>query len=86
VCKITAGLKQQRLTGAAYDAVVDEFMSAVQAWRPHAMVQIEDFGNTNAFRCVAENAIVLDVHVLCTNKSRCVLVKIRQHQCVQVGA
>jgi hypothetical protein len=48
---IIAGLKQPRLTGAAYDAVVDDFMSAVQAWRPHVMVQFEDFGNTNAFRC-----------------------------------
>lgn len=44
------GLKQRRLTGAAFDAVMDEFVSAVQAWRPHVLVQFEDFGNVNAFR------------------------------------
>jgi malate dehydrogenase (oxaloacetate-decarboxylating)(NADP+) len=51
------GLKQRRLTGAAYDAVVGEFMSAVQAWRPHLMVQFEDFGNTNAFRCATTGSV-----------------------------
>jgi malate dehydrogenase (oxaloacetate-decarboxylating)(NADP+) len=44
------GFKQQRLTGRQYDAVVDEFMAAVRQWRPHCLVQFEDFGNTNAFR------------------------------------
>jgi hypothetical protein len=32
-------------------AVVDEFMTAVQAWRPHVMVLFEYFGNTNAVWC-----------------------------------
>jgi malate dehydrogenase (oxaloacetate-decarboxylating)(NADP+) len=38
------GLKQRRLTGPSYDAVIDEFMTSVAAWRPHALVQFEDFG------------------------------------------
>ena len=44
------GLKQPRLRGAAYDELVEEFMSAVQDMYPHALVQLEDFGNENAFR------------------------------------
>ncbi len=44
------GLQQRRLRGAAYDALVDEFMNAAQAVFPKALVQFEDFGNTNAFR------------------------------------
>ena len=44
------GLKQPRLRGEAYDALVDEFMSAVHDMYPHALVQLEDFGNQNAFR------------------------------------
>src|SRR5689334_17473657 len=44
------GLQQRRLRGAAYDELIDEFMAAVQAVFPKAIVQFEDFGNTNAFR------------------------------------
>lgn len=44
------GLRQKRLSGAAFDAAVQEFMSALQQWQPHVMVQFEDFGNHNAFR------------------------------------
>ena len=44
------GLPEPRLRGAAYDELVDEFFTAVQEIFPKACVQLEDFGNANAFR------------------------------------
>ena len=44
------GLPQRRLRGAEYDALVDEFMTAVNERYPNVMVQFEDFANLNAFR------------------------------------
>ena len=44
------GLPQRRLPRDEYDALVDEFMEGVRAVFPAALVQFEDFGNTNAFR------------------------------------
>jgi len=44
------GLKQKRVRGAEYDAFIAEFITAVQAAYPKALLQWEDFGNTNAFR------------------------------------
>ena len=44
------GLQQRRVRGEAYDALVNEFMAAAGAVFPDAIVQFEDFGNTNAFR------------------------------------
>jgi malate dehydrogenase (oxaloacetate-decarboxylating)(NADP+) len=44
------GLQQRRLRGAEYDALVDEFITAVFQKYPNALVQFEDFANLNAFR------------------------------------
>lgn len=44
------GLEQRRERGEAYDELIDEFISAVQELFPRALVQLEDFGNLNAFR------------------------------------
>lgn len=44
------GIRQKRLRGAAYDELVDEFVSAVQDVFPRALIQFEDFANVNAFR------------------------------------
>jgi len=44
------GLRQRRLSGAAFDEVVDEFIAATQKVFPGVLVQFEDFANHNAFR------------------------------------
>ena len=44
------GLRQRRLKGGEFDAVIEEFMVAVEKVFPGALVQFEDFGNRNAFR------------------------------------
>jgi malate dehydrogenase (oxaloacetate-decarboxylating)(NADP+) len=48
------GLRQRRLTGAAYDELVDEFIQATQKVFPGVVVQFEDFANHNAFRLLAK--------------------------------
>jgi malate dehydrogenase (oxaloacetate-decarboxylating)(NADP+) len=44
------GLQQKRVTGAAYDGLVEEFVTATQKVFPGIVVQFEDFANRNAFR------------------------------------
>ncbi|KCV70721.1 hypothetical protein, variant [Fonticula alba] len=45
------GLKKHRVTGDAYEQLVDRFIQAARRrWGPRVLVQFEDFGNANAFR------------------------------------
>jgi malate dehydrogenase (oxaloacetate-decarboxylating)(NADP+) len=48
------GLERRRERGAAYDELVAEFISAAQEVFPRALVQLEDFGNSNAFRLLQQ--------------------------------
>ncbi len=44
------GLRQHRLRGAAYDELVEEFVTAAQEVFPGVLIQFEDFANQSAFR------------------------------------
>lgn len=44
------GLERRRERGQAYDELIEEFISAAKEVFPQALVQLEDFGNRNAFR------------------------------------
>ena len=48
------GLRQRRITGAAYDELVEELILAAQEAYPGVLIQFEDFANHNAFRLLAK--------------------------------
>jgi malate dehydrogenase (oxaloacetate-decarboxylating)(NADP+) len=47
------GLSQPRVRGEAYDALLEEFVDAVQTVFPGALIQFEDFATQNAIRLLA---------------------------------
>ena len=51
--RLYLGRRVPRLGGEAYDALIDEFVTATQQVFPGVVVQFEDFNNANAFRLLS---------------------------------
>ncbi len=47
------GVERKRVRGDEYDELVEEFIAAANDVFPGVVIQLEDFGNTNAFRVLA---------------------------------
>jgi malate dehydrogenase (oxaloacetate-decarboxylating)(NADP+) len=47
------GLEQRRVRGQDYDSLIEEFIEAARQQFPGVLIQLEDFGNANAFDLLA---------------------------------
>ena len=57
------GLRHERVTGEAYDELIEEFVTEARRRWPNVLIQFEDFGNNHAFDLLAR----YKERVLCFN-------------------